>query len=118
MVDTPKEGNGDETAQDDPSKKQPKRQRQWRRSKSRQSKSGDTGTGDNSPRTMPKTTTIPSSKIQSRRMEKPALPRERQMERWKMIITCLPPKTRQASTMMNLPCLGIPSSKSASSVGL
>ena len=47
MVDTPKEGNGDETAEDDPSKKQPKRRRQRRRSKSRQSKIGDTGTGDN-----------------------------------------------------------------------
>ena len=48
MVDTPKEGNGDETAEDDPSKKQPKRQRQRCRSKSRQSKSGDPCTGDNS----------------------------------------------------------------------
>ena len=48
MVDTPKEGNGDEIAEDDPSKKQPKRRRQRRRSKSRQVKSGDTGTGDNS----------------------------------------------------------------------
>ena len=47
MVDTPKEGNGNEIAEDDPSKKQPKRQRQRRRSKSRHSKSGDTGTGDN-----------------------------------------------------------------------
>ena len=47
MVDTPKEGNGEETAADDPSKKQPKRRCQRRRSKSRQSKSGDTGTGDN-----------------------------------------------------------------------
>ena len=47
MVDTPKEGNGDGTAEDDPSKKQPKRRRQRHRSKSRQSKSGDTGTGDN-----------------------------------------------------------------------
>ena len=48
MVDTPKEGNGDGTMEDDPSKKQPKRRRQRRRSKSRQGKSGDTGTGDNS----------------------------------------------------------------------
>ena len=48
MVDTPKEGNGDETTEDDPSKKQPKRRRQRRRSKSRPGKSGDTGTGDNS----------------------------------------------------------------------
>ena len=47
MVDTPKEGNGDEIAEDDPSKKQPKHQRQRRCSKSRQSKSGDTNTGDN-----------------------------------------------------------------------
>ena len=35
---------------------------------------------------VPKTTTIPSSK--SRRMEEPALLRERQMERRRMIITC------------------------------
>ena len=47
MVDTPKEGNGDETTEDDPSKKQPKRRRQRRHSKSRQSKNGDFGTGDN-----------------------------------------------------------------------
>ena len=47
MVDTPKEGNGDKTAEDDPSKKQPKRRRQRRRSKSRHSKSSDTGTRDN-----------------------------------------------------------------------
>jgi len=47
MVDTPKEGNGDGTTEDDPSKKQPKRRRQRRRSKSRQSKNGDSGTGDN-----------------------------------------------------------------------
>ena len=47
MVDTPKAGNGDGTAGDDPSKKQPKHRRQRRRSKSRQSKNDDTGTGDN-----------------------------------------------------------------------
>ena len=47
MVDTPKEGDGDGTAEDDPSKKQPKHQRQRRRSKSRHSKNGDSGTGDN-----------------------------------------------------------------------
>ena len=47
MVDTPKEGNGDETAEDNPSRKQPKRRRQRRHSKSRHSKSSDTGTGDN-----------------------------------------------------------------------
>ena len=47
MVDIPKEANGEEKAEDDPSKKQPKRRRQRRRSKSRHSKSSDTGTGDN-----------------------------------------------------------------------
>ena len=47
MVDTPKEGNGNETTEDDPSKKQPKRRRQRRRSKSCHSKSSDTGTRDN-----------------------------------------------------------------------
>ena len=47
MVDTPKEGNGDETAEDDPSKKQPKRRRQRRCSKPRHRKNSDTGTGDN-----------------------------------------------------------------------
>ena len=47
MVDTPKDGNGEGIAEDDPSKKQPKRRRQRRRSKSRHSKNGDSGTGDN-----------------------------------------------------------------------
>ena len=47
MVDTPKAGDGDGKAEDDPSKKQPKRRRQRRRSKSRQSKNGESGTGDN-----------------------------------------------------------------------
>ena len=47
MVDTPKEGNGDKTAEDNPSKKQSKHRRQRRRSKSRHSKSSDTGTRDN-----------------------------------------------------------------------
>ena len=47
MVDTPKEGNGNETAEDDPSKKQPKCRRQRHRSKSHHSNSSDTGTGDN-----------------------------------------------------------------------
>ena len=46
MVDTPKEGNGDETTEDDPSKKQPKHRRQRRRSKPRHSKSSDTSTRD------------------------------------------------------------------------
>ena len=47
MVDTPKEGDGDKTTEDNPSKKQSKQRRQRRRSKSRHSKSSDTGTRDN-----------------------------------------------------------------------
>ena len=47
MVDTPKEGDGDKTTEDNPSKKQSKHRRQRRRSKSRHSKSSDTGTRDN-----------------------------------------------------------------------
>ena len=47
MVDTPKEGEGDGTAEDDPSKKQQKRRRQRRCSKSSQHKNGDSSTGDN-----------------------------------------------------------------------
>ena len=63
MVDIPKDGNGEETAEDDPSKKQPKRRRQRRRSKSRHSKNED------------------SDKMQRRRTETPALMRERQKKR-------------------------------------
>ena len=47
MVDTPKEGDGDKTTEDNPSKKQSKHRHQRRRSKSRNSKSSDTGTRDN-----------------------------------------------------------------------
>ena len=47
MVDTPKEGDGDGTAEDEPSKKQPKRRRQQRRSISCQNKHGDSSMGDN-----------------------------------------------------------------------
>ena len=47
MVDTPKEGNGDGTTEDDPSKKQPKHRRQRRHSKSDHSKNGDSSTRDN-----------------------------------------------------------------------
>ena len=50
MVDTPKEGNGEETTEDGPSKKQLKRRRQQRRSKSRHSKNSDNSArGNNSP---------------------------------------------------------------------
>ena len=47
MVDAPKDGDGDGTAEDGTSRKPPKRRRQRCRSKSRQSKNGDSGTRDN-----------------------------------------------------------------------
>ena len=47
MVDTPKEGDGDKTTEDNPSKEQSKHRHQRRRPKSRHSKRSDTGTRDN-----------------------------------------------------------------------
>src|SRR3954470_18257475 len=114
MVDTPKEGNGDGTAGDDPSKKQPKRRRAAL--SPAKAKTVIPAREIITPRTVPKTT--PSSKIQRRRMEKPAPLREWQTESKRMITTCLPPKTRQASATTNLSCLRIPSNKSALSPDL
>ena len=94
MVDTPKEGNGDEIAEDDPSKKQPKRRRQRRHSKSHHSKSSDTGTRDNNTPNSAKTTTIPSSMMYSGRVNKIALQSRQQMKNRRRTITCLSPKTR------------------------
>src|SRR3954468_5740406 len=51
------------------------------------------------PRIPPKNTQ--PSKIRRRKMEKPALMRERQNERLRMITICLPPKTRQSSMTTN-----------------
>ena len=51
------------------------------------------------PRITPKNTHL--SKIRHRKMEKPALMRERQTERSRMITIRLPPKTRQASMTTN-----------------
>ena len=118
MVDTPKEGNGDETAVDDPSKKQPKRQCQWRRSKSRQSKSGDTGTGDNN---TPDSAEDGNNPLQHDlgQEDGEANPPERATDREAEDNNYMPPpKTRPASTMTNSSCQRIPSNKSASSAGL
>ena len=79
MVDIPKDGNGEGTAEDDPSKKQPKRRRQRRRSKSRHSKMKIPAPEIIIHQTVPKT--IHSSKIQRRRTETLALMRERQKKR-------------------------------------
>ena len=47
MVDTPKENNGDEATEDNPSGKQSRQRRHQRHSKPRHSKNSDTGTRDN-----------------------------------------------------------------------
>ena len=118
MVDTPKEGNGDETMEDDPSKKQPKRWRQRLRSKSHQGKSGDTGTGDNS---TPDSAEDNNNPLQQdlEQEDGGASPPERAADGEAEDDNYMPPpKTRQASAMTNSPCRRIPSNKSASSAGL
>ena len=80
MVDTPKEGNGDGIAEDDPSKKQPKRRCQRRRSKSRHSKSSDTGTRDNNTPDSPEDNNNPLQHDLEREGEQ-ASPRERAADR-------------------------------------
>ena len=118
MVDTPKEGNGDEIAEDDHSKKQPKRRRQRCRSKSRQSKSGDPGIGDNSTPDSAEDNNNPLQ--QDLELEDgEASPPERVADGEAEDDNYMPPsKDEEASTMTNLSCLRIPSSKGASSAGL
>src|SRR3954468_13459164 len=94
MVDAPKDGDGDGTAEDDTSKRQPKRRRQRRRSKSRHSKNGDSGTGDN--------TTLDSAKehqIQqdSAQEDGKASPHERAAEREVEDDKYMPPSEDEAS---------------------
>src|SRR4051812_24638128 len=67
------------------------------------------------PRTTPKNTK--TSKIRRRKMEKTAFMRERQSERSRMITTCLPLKTRQASATMNSSYHQTPPNKSAFNAG-
>src|SRR4051812_26685277 len=116
MVDTPQDGDGDGTAGDDTSKKQPKRRRQRRRSKSRQSKNGDSGTGDN---TTPDSAEEHPLQQDSTQEDGEASPHERAAtERSRMIITCLPQKTRQASTTTSSSCQRISPNKSVLNAGL
>ena len=67
------------------------------------------------PRIAPKNTHL--SKIRHRKMEKPALMRERQTERSRMITIRLPPKMRQASMMTNSSYHRTPPNKSVSNAG-
>ena len=79
MVDTPKAGDGDEKAEDDPSKKQPKRRLSGAALNPAKARTANPVPKTSTPRTVPKTT--PSSRIQHRRREKPALMIEQQTER-------------------------------------
>ena len=63
MVDTPKEGNGNETAEDDPSKKQPSADVSGAALSPAKAKAVILAPEIIALRTVPKTTTIPSSKI-------------------------------------------------------
>ena len=94
MVDIPKDGNGEGTAEDDPSKKQPKRRRQRRRSKSRQSKNGDSGTGDN---TTPDNTEEHPPQQDSAQEDGEASPHERAADREVEDDNYTPPSEDEAS---------------------
>ena len=116
MVDTPKEGNGDGTTEDDPSKKQPKRRRPWHRSKSHQRKNGDSSSGDNN---TPDSAEDNPLRQDSAQEDGVASPHERAADREVEDDNYMPPpKMRQASTTTNLSCLRIPSNKSISNAGL
>ena len=67
------------------------------------------------PRIAPKKTHL--SKIWHRKMEKPALMKEWQSERSRMITICLPPKTRLASMTMNSSYHQTPPNKSVLNAG-
>ena len=67
------------------------------------------------PRIAPKNTHL--SMIRHRKLEKPALMRERQTERSRMITIRLPPKTRQASMTTNLSYHQTPPNKSVLNAG-
>ena len=118
MVDTPKEGNGNETTEDDPSKKQPKRRRQQPRSKSRQGKSGDTGTRDNS---TPDSAEDNNNPLQQdlEQEDGEASPPEQAADGETEDDNYMPLSEDEVSlATKNLSCLRIPSSRSASSAGL
>src|SRR3954463_14068377 len=94
MVDTPKEGDGDGTAEDDPSKKQPKRRHQRRRAKSRQSKNGDSGTGDNNTSDSAEEHPLQQDSAQE---NGEASPHERVADREVEDDNCMPPSEDEAS---------------------
>ena len=114
MVDIPKDGNGEETAEDDPSKKQPKCRRQRRRSKSRHSKNEDSGTGDNNTPDSAEDNPLQQDAAQE---DGDANPHEKAAG--EEVEDYMPPSEDEAaSTTMNSSCLRIPSNKSVLNAGL
>src|SRR3954463_3536857 len=94
MVDAPKDGDGDGTAEDNNTKKPPKRRRQRRRSKSRHSKNGDSGTGDN---TTPDSAEEHQNRQDSALEDEKASPHERAAEQEVEDDNYMPPSEDEAS---------------------
>src|SRR3954462_3508495 len=94
MVDAPKDGDGDGTAEDGTSRKPPKHRRQRRRSKSRQSKNGDSGTGDN---TTPDSAEEHQNQQDSAQEDREDRPHERAAEREVEDDNYMPPPKDEAS---------------------
>src|SRR4051812_16947899 len=94
MVDAPKDGDGDGTAEDGTSKKPPKRRRQRRRSKSRHSRNGDSGTGDN---TTPDSAEEHQNQQDSAQEDGEDRPHERAAEREVEDDNYMPPSEDEAS---------------------
>ena len=94
MVDIPKDGNGDGTAEEDPSKKQPKRGHQRRRSKSRHSNNGDSGTGDNNTPDSAEDNPLQQDSAQG---DEEAIPHERAEDREVEDDNYMPPSGDEAS---------------------
>ena len=94
MVDTPKDGDGEEATEVDSLKKQPKRRRQRCCSKSRHSKNGDSGTGDNNTPESAEDNTIQHDPAQE---EAEASPHERAADEEVEDDNYLPPSRDEAS---------------------
>src|SRR3954466_5246253 len=94
MVDAPKDGYGDGTAEEGTSKKPQKRRCQRRRSKSRHSRNGDSGTGDNA---TPDSAEEHQNQQDSMQEDGKASPQERAAEQQVEDDNYMPPSEDEAS---------------------
>ena len=118
MVDTPKETNGDEAMEDNPSRKKSKHGRHRRRSKPRHS---NTGTGDENNPDGAEDEYNPDQPAfeQAEQEDGQVSPDEQATDGYPEEDNYMPPpKTRLASATTSSACLRIPWSRSASSAGL